>query len=320
MRTRALVIPRPLPIFILISFALALVLGAVPVDAAPKGSKIQPTLTALTDIVSPGEDGAFLATFQNTGNPTITDLGLSVAVTAGGTLADPLPGTCNRTSATTATCLLGTQASGAAAVTHLFFATAAEPASGTTAPLTLSVTYSGDAQQNNPSASKKDTWSVTTSALVDTSAEVFGGWQDAHDPKNYPSVGSTAFQLTAVSVPSIPNGYPALVRHLDQDIDCGPGPDFEGIGFTVELRVNDGDSPLSVEMTYSATAADNTPPSQVDVLHQLDDGSCVFLVRGCAANAGHPNGCYDAFTVGTGQNKQTVVRAQLPSNGRIKGG
>ena len=296
---------------------LGLALTALPVEAAPKGSVIKPTVEALNTIVSPTEPGAFLISFTNTGTSTINDLHVTVTV-SGGSLPATLPAGCTASNATTATCVIGTVSSGAPAVTHLFLVTASEPAGGI-GPMSLTATWSGDARQNNQQAAKRDTWGpFTDSTVVDTSAEVFGSWQTAHGSKGYPAVAG-ALQTTAVNVPAIANAYAALVQHLDDNLRCGPGRDFDGFGKTVELRVNDGNSPVEVTITYTA-AADAPSPSQVDLIHLLDNGDCVFVARDCAANAGHANGCFDAFTVGTGQDKVTVVHALLPSNGRVKGG
>ena len=319
MRTRALTLPRPLPIAVLFMIVLGLALTALPVEAAPKGSVIKPTVQALNTIVSPEEPAAFQTTFTNTGSSTITDLFLNVSV-SGGTLPATLPSGCTASngSTTTATCSLGTLSSGAATVTHLFLVTASEPPGGIGA-LTFDATYSGDARQNNEQAAKRDTWVLpTATTVVDTSAEVFGSWQNAHGSKGYPAVVG-ALQTTAVNVPAIANAYAALVQHLDDNLRCGPGRDFDGFGKTVELRVNNGNSPVEVTITYTA-AADAPSPSQVDLIHLLDNGDCVFVARDCAANAGHANGCFDVRVEGTGQNKLTIVDAQLPSNGRVKGG
>lgn len=316
MRTRALSLPRPLSIAILISFALALVVGALPAQAAPKGSVIKPTLVSENTLVSPGELAAFRSTFSNTGPSTINDLTLVVAVAGGTVVTSALPAGCSATT-TGATCAIGTVSSGAPAVVHLLQVTADEFDTGVRT-LSVTATYSGDARQNNQQAAKRDTWGpITASTVVDSSAEVYGAWQNPHDPKPYPGVVG-ALQRTDVAVPAIDNAYAALVRHLDQNIDCGPGPDLAGFGKAVELRVNNGSSPVDVTITYN-DEADAPSPSQIEIVHQLNNGTCVFPVRDCEENPTNVAGCYDAFTTGTGQNKLTVVHMQLPSNGRVKG-
>ena len=318
MRTRAHSLPRPLPIAILISFALALVLGALPVDAAPKGSTIKPTIVALNEIVSPGEPAAFQTSFSNTGPSTITDLFINVTV-SGGTLDVPSGCTGAGTLASPATCAIGTVSSGAPPVVHLFEAIAAEPAGGI-GLLTVNAVYSGDARQNNQQAAKSDTWPAVSpaSTVVDTSAEVFGSWQDAHGAKNYPALIGVLQTTAVANTQAIDNAYALLIRHLDADVDCGPGPDLEGFGNAVELRVNNGNSPVEVTITYTDDA-DAPSPSQIEIVHKLNSGTCVFPVRDCEENPNNVAGCYDAFTMGSGQNRVTVVHALLPSNGRVKG-
>ncbi len=190
--------------------------------------------------------------------------------------------------------------------------------------MTFTATFSSDARQNNVKAAKRDTWGpLSDTATVDASAEVFGRWQEPHGSLTFPSVGG-AFQSTTVDVPAVGNGYAALVQHRNEIVECTNVTDLTGLGLAVDLAVNNGNSPVTVTIAYSSEATGNTPPTQIGIVHQHsvgpdDEGVCVFPVRGCAANAGHPDGCFDVTTQGNGKNRTVIVTALLPHNGRIKG-
>jgi hypothetical protein len=321
--TRASRTSRPVVAATLTALALTLVLVAVPAAAAPKGSQVQPTLDSLVGIVSPGQPGAFLATFDNTGSATITDLGFRAKLSGGTWAGVELPAGCSASGAEVS-CVLGSSTGGSGAISLLFMPIASEPtaANGIGLMSLTDAAFGGDASQNNKRAASFDTWPLApVSASVDTNAEVFGKWQQPHSTEvPFDEIGSD-FQRTQVDAAANPtNGYPVFVGHVDAPVACSSGDvvgTIGGFGRAIDVSVNAGGSAIDMTIVYSSDALGTTPATQIHLLHERN-GVCVDVPRDCANGAGL-DGCFDILVEGRGRNQTVTLQVELPNNGRVKG-
>jgi hypothetical protein len=272
-----------------------------------KGAQLSAEVEALVAAVSPGEPMAFTASFSNEGASPLTHFrfdGYAPGATFTGATAP-----CTGSGATTS-CELGTLAAGGHVALSFQFS-----APETAAELRFTGVFSGDASQGNPNSAKIDTWAGNAQVTVSDSTDFFGRWQAPHGQHTFPTVGRRSHQLTTVVVPPVDYAYAALIGHTDDPIVCGAST-IAGFGQTVELSIADGNSPIVVEISYSASAAAGNTPGQVDVVHQDNDGVCWFPPRGCKQNPGF---CFDSSWSGAGQNRRVDVHIELPSNGSVKG-
>lgn len=311
MLSRTLVAPRPVSFVTILLVALSLLLAPLPANAA-KGTDINPSVTSLLTTVSPGNTAAFVAKFQNTGSSTFTDVAFSATVTNG--TVSGAPAGCTSTT-TSVHCPLGKVDAGTSEIVLNFLVEAGSGGSD----LVLAGTFGGDSTSSR--GAKRDTWERTAAIPVENDVNVFARWQQSHGGEvEFPAVGTDAFQRSTVkAVAGITNAYAAYVSQRDAAIDCATGSDYAGFGLALDVTVNDGGSPISVEIRYAPAALGNTPPTQIGLVHRLNDGSCGLLVRAPVAGCTHPVGCFEVTTEGRGRNQVVIVTAFLPSNGFIKG-
>ena len=288
-------VPRPIRLVLVLATIASLLALPSLASAAPKGSGIQFTVTALNSAVSPNMSAGFQVFVKNGGKATLTHATLTA--TASGAVTSP-PATCSAG----LVCDLGTLTSGGER-TLVFVLTA--PSSGA---VSLSARLQVDAGSGNPS---QDAGMKADSSDVNTSPAFFGTWHGA----NASLTGGIAsgHQSASVSVPAVGFAYPAALSEASGKV-CGE----QGIGQAVDMHFANGQSVLpnllTVTVKYDATARGNRSPGNVGFVHQADSGACTTLVKGCATA-----GCFNAFWEGNGPNKKLVIVALLASNGRGKG-
>lgn len=313
----------PLTLVLALAMLLGQLITASPVTAA-KGSDIEPSVTALIATVSPAGTAAHAAEFANTGTSTFTHLTFT-GVLSGGAYSS-WPGACSSPVGATIHCALGSLA--AQDSRRLVFLAVPDSSGG----VVLRGTFSADASQGNSNASKVDTWTYDDSkdaaddpmravVTVDSSADFYGTWQQAHENALAPIQVGTSFQRTVVVVPPFDLGdYPAVVFQQQEApaFDCEGA--RSGFGKTVNLTLAEGnefqDGPLSVSIRYSSDAAPRRNPNTVSMAHIDDDGACTPIPRGCSKNAGF---CFDARWDGKGNARTILVEVQLPHNGKARG-
>ncbi|HSK92755.1 MAG TPA: hypothetical protein VLA76_01705 [Candidatus Angelobacter sp.] len=311
------------PVTRVVALAIALILLAMPVPVfGAKGTAITAGVGSLIDAVSPNQTAAFRATFTNGGSSTITQLNFTAAISDGAWASDLLPAGCAPPTGATVTCTIGSVPAGADTIVMDFYVTA--PAVG---GVTFTGTFSADAAQNNGKAQKRDTWGPYTSEeiVVVTDTELFAKWQTPHGQLRLPTegfIGRASYQQTAVQVPAFDDQYPARVAHLADSIACDGGTTILGVGYAVDLAIAKGESPVDVTIRYTPDASERKAANQIAIVHQKDDGSCVFPARTSSSSCNFalmPNGCFQAVIEGNGNNRTLVVTMQLPSNGKVKG-
>jgi hypothetical protein len=288
-------VPRPIRLVLVLATIASLLALPSLASAAPKGSGIQFTVTALNSAVSPNMSAAFQVFVKNGGSATLTHATLTA--TASGAVTS-LPAGC--TSALV--CDLGTLSSGSERT--LVFVVAA-PSSG---EVTLDAQLQVDAGSGNPS---QDAGSKDASINVDASDAFFGTWHGAN--ASLTGAIKSDHQSASVSVPAVGFAYPAELSEVSGKV-CGE----QGIGQAVDMQFANGQSVLpnllTVTVKYDATARGNRTPGNVGFVHLADNGACTTLVKGCATS-----GCFNAFWEGNGPTKKLVIVALLPSNGLGKG-
>ncbi len=310
MPTRAPATFRLLRAALPIALAVGL-LAPVPALAAKGNSqRVEVSAAPRISAVSPGASLAFRASFVNKGPGTITHLRFEG--TAPGGEFERASAPCTGAGASVE-CELGNFAAGTSVDLTVVFRA---PASG---QVNFSGFFAGDARSGNPKASSSDVWPVqsTETIAVNTSAGFFGTWQEAHGgARTFESIES-GDQASTVTAYPVPTAYAAMIEHTSAPIECANdlGVDLTGFGQAVDLQIADGGTAVNVKITYDAHDVD-TKPSKVKLVHQKDDGACVLVARCDGTNAGN---CFKAYHQGHGWNKQLVIRAELPHNGRIKG-
>jgi hypothetical protein len=288
-------VPRPIRIVLVLATIASLLALPSLASAAPKGSGIQFTVTALNGEISPNMAGAFEVFVRNGGSATLTHATLTATPSGAVTSA---PAECNAA----LVCDLGTLASGDER-TLLFVVTA--PSTGAA---TLTALLQVDAGGGNPS---RDADTKGDSIPVNENGSFFGTWHGA----NAALTGAIAsgHQTASVSVPAVSFAYPAELSEASGKV-CGQ----QGIGQAIDMQLANGQSVLpnllTVTVTYDATARGNRTPGNVGFVHQADNGDCTTLVKGCLTA-----GCFNAFWDGNGPDKKLVVVALLASNGLGKG-
>lgn len=295
-------LPRLLRMILALAVSATLLASPAITSAAPKGSGLTVTVTELTPAVSPSHDGAFQVVVVNAGNASLTHALLTVTIT-GGTVAG-LPDECGGTASVT--CDLGTLVANDSRT--LTFVIGAPNAAGT---ITLSASLQVDAGSGNPSQDQAGDAGVIT---VSDDQSFFGAWQGSGQALigSIASIHGAAHQTASASVPAVDFPYAAEMSESTARI-CGE----RGIGQAVDLQFADGEpvSPyLTVTVTYDDAARGNRTPGNVGFVHLGDDGSCSFLVKGCATA-----GCFTAEWLGSGPGKLLKIVAYLPSNGIVKG-
>lgn len=297
---------RPSRAAILLSLVALLAIPVQTALAAPRGSQVSATIEPLMSVVSVGEITAFEAMITNGGSANIANLRFD-GIASGGTFVSA-----------TSPCIGGGEQvncalpnlNGGMSLTLRFLFTAPDGAGD----LDFVGAFSAEGQRSNPGGSR-DTWPAAASLEVSDSADLFSRWQQAHGSLTFPTVGASGTQVTTVSVPPVTTDYPALVAQGDDEIECN-GTSIEGVGQAVRLAIAGGDSPVNVTIAYPKDELSGVTPSKIEVVHQLDDGTCEFPPRGCKDNGGF---CYDAKWSGSQSKKQLILRVELPSNGLVKG-
>lgn len=275
--------------------------------AAPRGTQVNAAIVPLISIVSAGETAAFDATITNTGNATLANLRFDASLSDGSSvLSTSSPCTVDGTAIG---CALPNLDGGTSFTVRVLVTSPEDPGA-----LDLVGAFSAEGRRSNPGGSR-DTWPANASLAVSDSANLLSRWQQAHGSITLPTIGDSNEQLTTVSVPPVGYDYPALVQHGDDEIVCDEAA-IGGVGRTVTMAIAGGDSPISLRIAYDKDEADGKTPSTIEVVHQLDDGTCEFPPRDCGDNAGF---CYDAKWEGRGNNKKLVLQVQLPSNGKARG-
>lgn len=296
---------------------VALALLAIPYQAfAAKGSDDRVTVTgvALTSQVSAGQPAAIGVAFANNGPGTITALTFSGTLPGATSVSASHPA-CPATTGETISCDFGKSSAGDPTITVTFVYTIP---SGLDATLAFDGAFRGDAASGNGNAASTDTWRVTTGSggpvvvAATTSPSFFGRWQTPHGPISFPQVGLAAEQVTQVSAGAFGSSYAAVIAHTDEAVSCGGA----GFGRTISVSIGGGSVPVELDVTYSQAASGGRGAGSVQVVHERDDGSCVFVPANCRRNAGN---CFDASLVGSGKNKLLRLHIELPNNGRIKG-
>jgi len=292
---------------IILALAALLALPFQSALAAPRGTQVSATIVPLISIVSAGETAAFDATITNSGSATIANLRFDGRLSDGSAMISA-----------SAPCAVAGQAiscalpnlGGGASRTIRFLVTAPDD----DGQLNLAGAFSAEGRRSNPGGSR-DTWPASASLEVSDSADLLSRWQQAHGSITLPTVGDSDEQATTVSVPPVPFDYPSLVRHGDDEIVCDGTP-IGGVGRTVALSIAGGETPVELKIAYDKDELDGATPWTIEVVHQLDDGTCEFPPRDCDENAGF---CYDAKWKGSGSHKKLILHVELPSNGLIKG-
>ncbi len=297
------------------AFAIVLAFGLLaPTPAfAAKGNdpRVEFSAGPRIDVVSPGQDLAFLASFVNHGPGTITHLRFDGSAPG----ADFVRATAPCTGAGDAvSCELGTLSAGTAVTLTIVFKA---PSGG---EVEFSGSFAGDAGSGNPNSASVDVWDVTSTdpISVDASPGFFGIWQEAHEGlKTFQSIVSGPQQSTVTAHPT-DDDYAALLRHTGAAITCTNQDELgnvnlAGFGQAVDLDVANGETAIDVRIIYANV---DINPRKVRLVHQNDDGTCTLPPVCDGTNDGN---CFEAFTKGRGQNRQLVIDAQLPHNGRVKG-
>ena len=280
---------------------------ALPFQAfGAKGTGLAATATTLTPLVGTGQLLAYQVGLQNTGKSAITQFRFDGSITGGATLHGASTSPCSASDGGTGvTCELGNLASGAAVELVLVFAAPATPASAS-----LSGAFRGDAKNGTPGA-KQDTWPILDQvvSVLQSTADFFGTFQLETAAQSY-IIGSG--QVTNVNVPAQARAYGVSVGHSNAAIVCG-ATTITGFGETVELNVANGQTPVTVTITFASQPG--LTPQMVKVVHQ--SGSlCHQPPPDCGAN---PGDCYDAYWTGSGPNRRVEVTIQAPHNGSFKG-
>ncbi|HET8776404.1 MAG TPA: hypothetical protein VFN76_01975 [Candidatus Limnocylindria bacterium] len=266
-------------------------------SAAPKGSGVSFTVTPLIDTVSPNMNGAFEAVIRNAGPATLTHA--TFTATLDGAAVGSVPAGCSMD----LTCELGKLAAGDART--LRFVVKAHGSGGS---VTIDATLLVDAGRGNPSMDAF--FDRRANIAVNASSSFFGTWHGAGNALN--GAISSGHQAASVNVPAVSFDYAATLAEATRAV-CGK----TGIGNAVDLQFADGEvvSPfLKVAVSYDSAARGDRTPSNVKVVHRSDDGTCTFLVKGCATA-----GCYTAKWKGSGAHKKLVIEVLLPHNGIVKG-
>lgn len=296
--------------FLAVAVTLAAVLGALPFQsalAAPRGTQAAASILPLLGVVSAGQTAAFDATLTSSGTATLANLRFDGSVSNGAqVLSANAPCAIDGPDIH---CTLPSLAGGASLTVRVLVTAPAGAGQ-----LQFAGAFSAEGGRSNPGGSV-DTWPASASLAVSNSADLLSRWQQAHGSITLPTVGHADEQLTKVSVPPVGYGYAALVRHGDDAIVCG-AETIAGIGQTVTAAIAGGSSPIRLEIAYDRDVLDRTTPSTIEVVHQLDDGTCEFPPRNCRSHAGF---CYDAKWQGSGANKKLVLQVQLPHNGKARG-
>jgi hypothetical protein len=297
--------------------AFAIVLGFGLLAPAPafaaKGNSPRVDVSAepRIDVVSPGQDLAFLASFVNNGPGTITHVRFDGSAPGADFARASAPCTGEDDEVV---CELGTLSAGSSVALTIVFKA---PSSG---EVDFSGSFAGDAGSGNPNSASADVWDVvsTESIVVDASSGFFGAWQEAHEGLKTFQPIQTGPQKSTVTAHATDEDYVAMLRHTGDAITCTNeddlgGVDLLGFGQALDLDVANGDTAIDVRITYADV---DLNPRKVRLVHQNDDGTCTLPPICDGSNDGN---CFEAFAEGRGRNRQLVIEAQLPHNGRVKG-
>jgi hypothetical protein len=294
---------------------------AMPLSAfGAKGKGLEASLTTLTKQASVGNLLAFAVSFTNSGKSAIqqfrfdgrvlpaTSASFSAANFVSGGTAPCSAGT----SSNEVMCVFGSLPAGAPVDLLLLFTADA------VGQARFSGEFSGDARTGTP-GQKQDRWDAIEQVgdgqfEIFAAGDFYGGWVTDGGPQTFPTIGATT-QKTTVSIPGRAGGYAVAIGHSDTTIQCG-SETYTGYGLTVEMSVAGGNSPVTVTIEHRQSGLN---ANTVKFVHQGDDGlPCTFppKVAGCLESEFEE--CYDARTVGSGNNQRVVVEVKLKGNGRAK--
>jgi hypothetical protein len=293
------------------AFAIVLAFGLLaPTPAfAAKGNvpRVEVSASPRIDVVSPGQDLAFLASFANNGPGAITHLRFEGSAPGADFVRATAP--CVGDGEHVA-CELGKFKAGTSVdLTIVFLA----PAGG---EVELSGSFAGDARSGNPNSASADVWPVEAAPItVNASSGFFGTWQESHDGlRTFEPIASGGQQST-VTAHAVANDYAVNLNHADALIECAPNELGDGFGQLLELSVADGGTAVDLKIEY-APGAVYQDAEDVTLVHELDDGTCVLVPR---CDDGFDGNCFIAFFKGPYYDEHLVIKAQLPQNGRVKG-
>jgi hypothetical protein len=310
---------RQRPLHALVAILTLVALLSLPLSAfGAKGTGLTADVVTLSSKVTLGQYVAWRVTFINSGKATLSGLQFSGEVDG--------PGTAQPADFNWATSPCG----GADQFVSCSFGSV--PAKGeldlvfvfetlVTGDLTFSGTFSAEAKNGTPGA-KQDTWSTGDSTPADVrpaSEEFYGGWQvDGVDTTlDFTFPGAT--QQSKLGVPPVNSQYWVSFGHIDANVGCTSGDvtgSISGYGLAVDMSVNNGQSPVTVEITFAKEAGLNA--STVKLVHE-NNGKCTLppKIVGCAVSPALS--CFEPSTEGTGSNQRVKVFVKLEHNGRLKG-
>jgi hypothetical protein len=293
-------------------FTIATLLALPSSAFGAKGTGLKATLETRTDKVSVGNLLAFQVGFENTGKSAIQHFRFDGSITGAGSAtyhgaSHPACGA--GASSNAVDCQFGSLAAGSNVDFVILFTAAS------TGTVQFAGEFSGDARTGTPGR-KQDIWATDDTAgdaEIFPTGDFYGGWQLNLGAQTFPTVGTT--QKTTLTVPAQAAAYAVALGHSNANVVCG-STTITGYGRAVEVSVANGKSPitLTIELVRQPGLNANT----VKVVHESDDGSCTFppRVAGCLTSSAAE--CYDARTVGNGNNQRVVVDVKLESNGKAK--
>lgn len=293
----------------LLALLTLVALLGLPLQAfAAKGSDLTGESEALTPLIGAGQLLAFRVSFENTGNSTITQFRFDGKVAGAAAFDSNSSSDCSYADGIVS-CVRGPNLPSGDYQEWLLVFQA--PASAGTVALT-DAAFRGDAKSGTPGA-KQDTWPVaaqTVTALASGTPDFYSQLRLTGAGGGTPSVGSDQ-KSQVTHIPPQGKAYGVSLRHTDAAITCGPPRNY--FGETVEVNVANGQSAVTVQITFARTPG--LSPSNARVVHQSDSG-CDVPPTDCVANPTH---CQSAEYVGAGSNRRVQVTVYLPHNGSIKG-